>query len=196
MLGTLQTSAATCSSEVGERVCCSMPRQSGQICSPRPADAAAGVPPLCEAAVAARRRTSSASMYTPTSRTPEKRSTQRWQTSLRNRVCATRELKSSVATAVRSDCSITRPGRRQIIRGEHLCTLVGRAHEHVPRVRACACLPPPQYFLWRASRTLRALLAALGYPARCDSSQLLASTSGLASTASTRPPPPPWRQAP
>ena len=107
MLGTLQTSAATCSSEVGESVCCSMPRQSGQISSPRPAAAPAGVPPLCEAAVAARLRTSSASMYTLTSRTPEKRSTQRWQTSLRSRVCATRELKSSVATAVRPDCAIT-----------------------------------------------------------------------------------------
>ena len=61
-------------------------------------------------------------MYTLTSRTPEKRSTQRWQTSLRSRVCATRELKSSVATAVRSDCcAITRPPARrgQIIRGEH-----------------------------------------------------------------------------
>jgi hypothetical protein len=90
-----------------------MPRQSGQICSPRPADAAAGVPPLCEAAVAARRRTSSASMYTPTSRTPEKRSTQRWQTSLRNRVCATRELKSSVATAVRSDCCAITDGQKK-----------------------------------------------------------------------------------
>ena len=152
MLGTLQTSAATCSSEVGERVCCSIPRQSGQISSPRPAAAPAGVPPLCEAAVAALLRTSSASMYTLTSRTPEKRSTQRWQTSLRSRVCATRELKSSVATAVRSDCCAISsggtaradyPGRTGANTASH-DTFTGRALEHVPRVRACACLPHAQ----------------------------------------------------